>query len=313
MELRHLRYFIAVAETLHFGRAAALLHIAQPPLSQQIRRLENELGVRLFHRTNRRVELTDAGHALLDEARRTLAQADRAATVAMKAGRGEVGRFVIGYMASAELSVFPKVLPVFRKRYPDVELVLQILPPREQFEQLRAGRLHVGFVRLPATDRNLIVVPIFSEPLVAVLPKRHSLGRHRSISLQALRDEHFVLFPRQHAPGYYDSLVDICRQAGFDPKPVQESEKLHTILSLVAMGRGVALMPKCVSAVGRKGVVCRPLRPRIPNTELGLVYNPATRSQLVRSFITLVKERLWSNRSASAISQAKQKDTALRP
>jgi DNA-binding transcriptional LysR family regulator len=131
--------------------------------------------------------------------------------------------------------------------------------------------------------------------------------------LPALRDERFVLFPRQHAPGYYDFLVDICRRAGFDPKPVQESEKLHPMLSLVAMGRGVSLMPECVTAVGRKGVVCRPLRPRIPNTELGLVYNPATRSQLVRSFITLVKERLWSNRSASAISQAKQKDTALRP
>ncbi len=291
-----MRYFIAVAETLHFGRAAAQLHIAQPPLSQQIRRLESELGVRLFHRTNRRVELTDAGHALLDEARRTLVQADRVAAVAMKAGRGEVGRFVIGYMASAELSVFPRVLPLFRKRYPDVELVLQILPPREQFEQLRAGRLHVGFVRLPARERNLVVVPIFSEPLVAVLPKRHSLGRQRSISLQALRDERFVLFPRQHAPGYYDSLVDICRRAAFDPKPVQESEKLHTILSLVAMGRGVSLMPRCVTAVGRKGVVCRPLRPSIPNTELGLVHNPATRSQLVRSFITLVKETLVKQR-----------------
>ena len=130
------------------------------------------------------------------------------------------------------------------------------------------------------------------DPAGDELQDGHSLGRQRSISLQALRDERFVLFPRQHAPGYYDSLVDICRRAGFDPKPVQESEKLHTILSLVAMGRGVSLMPRCVTAVGRKGVVCRPLRPSIPNTELGLVHNPATRSQLVRSFITLVKETL---------------------
>jgi len=114
--------------------------------------------------------------------------------------------------------------------------------------------------------------------------------------LRALRDERFVLFPRQHAPGYYDFLIDICRRAGFDPKPVQESERLHTILSLVAMGRGVSLMPRCVTAIGRKGVVCRPLRPRIPNTELGLVYNPATRSQLVRSFITLIKESLVKQR-----------------
>ncbi len=296
VELRHLRYFVAVAELLHFGRAAARLHIAQPPLSQQIRRLEHELGVPLFHRTNRRVALTDAGTAFLDEARRTLVQADRAIAITRKADRGELGRLVIGYMASAELSVFPKVLPVFRKRYPDVELDLQILPPREQFEQLRAGRLHVGFVRLPAKDRHLMIVPIFKEPLVAVLPTRHPLGRRRSIALAALCDERLVLFPRHHAPGYYDWLVNLCRRAGFNSEPVHESEKLHTMLSLVAMGRGVALMPKCVTELGRKGVVCRPLRPRIPDTELGLVFNPATRSQLVHAFAALTKEILLKGR-----------------
>jgi len=289
VELRHLRYFVTVAETLHFGRAAEQLHIAQPPLSQQIRRLEAELGVRLLQRTSRRVGLTDAGRLFLVEARRTLTQADRAAKVAVRAYRGELGRLTIGYMASAKLSVFPRVLPAFRERYPDVHLVLQILAPREQFQRLRAGRLDVGFVRLPARDRRLAIVPVFREPLVAVLPKRHAFARQRTVSLRSLREETFVLFPREHSPGYYDSLMEICRQSNVEPKLVQESEKLQTIVSLVAMGRGVSLMPKCVTDLVRKGVVYRPLRPRVPNTELALVYDSAHRSPLVQAFVSLAE------------------------
>ncbi len=292
MELRHLRYFVAVGETLHFGHAAERLRIAQPPLSQQIRRLEEELGIRLLYRTSRHVELTDAGRLFLIEARRTLVQADRAASIAMRADRGEVGRLTIGYMASAELSVFPTILPAFRKRHPGVFIVLQILPPREQFQGLRAGRLQAGFVRLPVTDRTLSVVPVFREPLVAVLPESHALARPRTVSLRALRNETLVLFPREHAPGYYDFLMRTCRQSGLDPKLVHESEKLQTIVSLVAMGRGVSLMPRCVVNLTRKGVVCRPLRPRAPDTELGLVYDPTNRSNLVQAFVSLTKDIL---------------------
>lgn len=289
MELRHLRYFVAVGEALHFGRAAERLRIAQPPLSQQIRRLEEELGVRLLHRTSRHVDLTDAGRLFLVEARRTLAQADRAARIAMRAHRGEVGQLAIGYMASAELSVFPKMLPAFRRRHPGVHIVLQILSPQEQFQRLRAGRLQVGFVRLPVTDRTLSVLPVFREPLVAVLPEDHALAVQRTVALRALRDEALVLFPRQHAPGYYDFLMRIWRQSGLAPKLVHESEKLQTIVSLVAMGRGISLMPKCVANLARKGVVCRALRPRAPDTELGLVYDPTNRSNLVQAFVSLAK------------------------
>lgn len=292
-----MRYFVAVAETLHFGRAAERLNIAQPPLSQQIRRLEDELGVRLFYRTNRHVELTEAGRLFLVEAGRTLAQADRAAQVAVRAHRGELGRLVVGYMASAELSVLPRVLPAFRERYPNVELALQILAPREQSQRLRSGRLHVGFVRLPLTDRTLAIVPIFREPLVAVLPERHALARRPTVSLRELRDEPFVIFPRQHAPAYYDSLMEILRRANMAPKLVQESEKLQTIVSLVAMGRGVSLMPKCVTALARKGIICRPLRPRVPDTELALVYDPTNRSTLVEAFVGFAKDILLKQRA----------------
>src|SRR5919197_1455718 len=169
MELRHLRYFVAVAEELHFGRAAQRLHIAQPPLSQQIRRLEHDLGVTLFHRTNRRVALTDAGRVFLVEARSTLAQAERAREVASRAAREDGGALAIGYMASAEVNVFPRLLPAFRRRHPNIEITFQLLGASEQLEALREGQIHAGFLRLPATGRALTVRSILREPLVVVL------------------------------------------------------------------------------------------------------------------------------------------------
>jgi len=290
VELRHLRYFLAVAEELHFGRAAQRLHIAQPPLSQQIRRLEQELGVSLFDRTNRRVELTDAGRAFLIEARLTLTQAERAAHVASQAARGEAGLLIIGHMASAELNVFPRLLPVFRKRYPGVDLAFQLLGASEQFRMLHEGQIHAGFLRLPATDRGLTVTPIVRERLVVVLPEHHPLARRRSLMLRTLGSERLLLFPRRHAPGYYDALIAMCRQAGLDPTIVQETTRLHTALSLVATGRGISLMPKCVERLKRPGIVCRPLRGPVPDTEMGVAYDPSNRSRLLRAFVAVVDE-----------------------
>jgi hypothetical protein len=206
-------------------------------------------------------------------------------------------------MASAELSVFPKVLPVFRKRHPRVHVVLQILSPREQFQRLRTGRLQIGVVRLPLTDRTLSILPVFREPLIAVLPESHRLAGQRTVALRALRDDALVMFPRQHAPGYYDFLMRICRQSGVQPKLVHESEKLQTIVSLVAMGRGVSLMPKCVSNLARKGVVCRPLGPRV-DTELGLVYDPTNRSDLVQAFLNVARAILLKSDSLGGAPQS---------
>jgi len=290
VELRHLRYFVAVAEELHFGRAAQRLHIAQPPLSQQIRHLEGELGVSLFHRTNRRVALTDAGRAFLVEARLTLAQAERAMEVASRAARGEVGQLIIGYMASAELNVFPRLLPLFRKRHPGIELAFQLLGASEQLQMLRDGQIHAGLLRLPASDQALVVKPIVREPLVVVLPERHPLARRRSLTLSALRDERFISFPRRFAPGYYDALMAICRRAGLEPNVVHDSSRLHTTLSLVATGRGVVLTGKCVERLGRPGIVCRPLRPRVPDIEMGLAYDPGNPSRLLRALVAVVDE-----------------------
>jgi DNA-binding transcriptional LysR family regulator len=290
VELRHIRYFVAVAEELHFGRAAQRLHIAQPPLSQQIRHLEQELGVTLFHRTNRRVELTDAGRAFLVEARLTLAQADHAKEVASRAARGEVGQLIIGYMASAELNVFPRLLPAFRKRHPDIELAFQLLGASEQLEALRDGVIHAGFLRLPASDRALTVNPILREPLVVVLPERHRLARRRSLALSELRGERFILFARRFAPGYYDALMAICRKAGLEPKVVHETNRFHTTLSLVATGRGIFVTGKSVDRLGRPGIVCRPVRPRVADIEMGLAYDPRNPSPLLRAFVAVVDE-----------------------
>ena len=290
MELRHLRYFVAVAEELHFGRAARRLHIAQPPLSQQIRVLERDLGVTLLQRTSRRVLLTDAGRAFLVEARSTLAQAARATQVASRAAGGEIGQLIVGHMASAELIVFPRLLPVFRKRCPGVELTLRLLGVTEQFEMLRTGEIHVGFLRLPATDRGVTVKPIVGEPLVVALPERHGLARRRTLSLRALRGERLLLFPRSHAPGYYDLLMAICRQAGLEPTIALETRHLHTVLSLVATGHGVSLVPRCVARLGRPGIVCRAVRPSPRNIEIGIAYDPTTPSALARTFVSVAHE-----------------------
>jgi LysR family transcriptional regulator, benzoate and cis,cis-muconate-responsive activator of ben and cat genes len=290
VELRHLRYFVAVAEERHFGRAARRLHIAQPPLSQQIRLLERDLGVTLLHRTSRRVLLTDAGRAFLVEARATLAQADRAVQVASRAAGGQIGQVIIGHMASAELNVFPRLLPAFRKRCPGVELTFQLLGVSEQFEMLRTGEIHVGFLRLPATDRTLTVKPLVREPLVVALPERHPLARRRSLLLRALRGERLLLFPRAHAPGYYDLLIAMCRKAGLEPTILQETRHLHTLLSLVATGRGMSLVPKCVARLARPGVVCRAMRPSLCDTEIGIAYDPMMPSALARTFVAVARE-----------------------
>lgn len=290
MELRHLRYFVAVAEDLHFGRAADRLGIAQPPLSHQIRRLEAELGTRLLHRTNRRVQLSDVGRAFLAEAKLTLMQADRAVDVVRRVKRGQFGQLIIGHQATAEVSVFPRLLPAFTRRHPEVAVAFETpLLPLEQFEMLRDGRIQVGFLRLPANDSRLVIVPLLREPLVAAVPARHPLARRRFVTLRALSREPFVFFSRQRMPGFYDVVMDIWRRAGQKPREIEHTTRLPTIMSLVAIGRGVSLVPRSASGFGGRNVVCRPVRPRLPQVEFGIAYNPAYPCELVRAFLDVVE------------------------
>ncbi len=288
MELRHLRYFTAVAEELHFGRAAARLHIAQPPLSQQIRRLEEELGVQLFERTRRRVQLTHAGQTFLEEARRTLAQAEQAVCVARQAAQGEVGQLAIGFVDSAVYQALPPTLRLFRERFPRVELVLRELGPAVQFQLLREGQLHAGFVRSRVDDPALAQIRLFEEPLMAALPSRHPGAGRESVCLQDLAKDPFVIFPRALGAGFYDQIVSLCGQAGFSPHVVQEANEMQTIVSLVAAGIGVAIVPASISNLRMKGVSYVHIRKPLARTAMTVAWRRDDPSPALKAFLQIV-------------------------
>jgi DNA-binding transcriptional LysR family regulator len=284
MELRHFRYFVAVAEELHFGRAAARLNMAQPPLSQQIRQLEEELGVTLLRRSRRRVELTDAGQAFLAGARTTLAEADQAAAAARRAATGEMGRLAIGFVGSGAYSVLPEMLGAFRRQFPDVELVLRQATTAQQVSSLRAGRLDVGLLHLPLGDDGLTCRTVLREPLVVALPDGHPLAVQDIVPFTSLAAAAFVMFPRHLGPGLYDRIIGACQQAGFIPRVVQEAANMETITALVAAGLGIALTPASVRHLRRPGVVYRSLS-NSPMGEMALAWLPGNRRGVLERFV----------------------------
>jgi DNA-binding transcriptional LysR family regulator len=289
VELRQLRYFVAVAEELHFGRAAARVGIAQPPLSQQIQRLERELGVLLFTRTNRRVALTPAGRIFLDEARNTLAQAERAVDLVQRAGRGEAGKLAVGFVGSACYGLLPRVLRAFRAGYPGVELALHELSSARQAVALREGRIDVGFVRPTLNEPALRFETILREPLMAVLPEAHPLARLERVPLESLAGEGFVIFPRQLGPGLFARIVAACGRAGFAPEIVQEAVEQTTIVSLVAVGMGVSLLPASIEYLRWPGVACRPLTEGTPDIEMALAWRGGDTSPVLGCFLEVVR------------------------
>ena len=241
MELRHLRYFIAVAEELHFGRAAQVLGISQPPLSQQIQALEQEVGARLFERTNRRVELSEAGRLFLEEARLVLAQVDKAADVARRAQLGELGELKIGFTSSAPFnSTIPQAIFSFRQRFPAVHLNLREMSSTQVADALLDDSIEVGIMRPLGLPDSLSVVELMREPLVAVLSSKHPLvaGSEEGLFLSALAHEPFVFFPRSYGSGLYAQLLSLARDAGFNPHFAQEAGEAMTIIGLVAAGLG---------------------------------------------------------------------------
>ncbi|MFS2157752.1 LysR substrate-binding domain-containing protein [Pseudomonas sp. Pseusp122] len=294
MELRHLRYFIAVAEELHFGRAAQLLGISQPPLSQQIQALEQELGARLFERTNRRVELSEAGRLFLVEARLVLAQVEKAADVARRAQLGEIGELKIGFTASAPFtSRIPQAIFAFRQRFPDVHLALQEMSSREVAEGLEDQSMQVGIMRpLPLPD-TLVAVELFREPLVAVLRTDHPLAKNggEGLYLEALATEPFVFFPRSYGSGLRAQLLDLARQAGFTPLFAQEAVEAMTLIGLVAAGLGVTVLPASYQRMRIDGVVYRTLLDPDATSAVWLVQRKDQQSPRARAFVELVTQQ----------------------
>jgi DNA-binding transcriptional LysR family regulator len=287
MELRHLRYFVAVAEELHFGRAAERLHIQQPPLSRQIQLLEAELGFSLFERSRRRVELTPAGSALLGRVRQVFEALDAAIHDARSASAGESGRLVIGFPSSLAYSGLTELLRAFRTRYPGVELALRELSPGEQIDALKSGALDVGFVRSTLDDPALGAELVRRESLMVVLPDDHPLAAQRKIKLEALKHEPFVMFPRLRGPAFFDQLMGLCHAAGFSPLIVQEAPQLD-IISMVAAGFGISIMPSSMRNFRRPGLSFRAIV-GAPKVELSIVWRHQNLSPALHKFLDLVR------------------------
>ncbi|GJG89274.1 LysR family transcriptional regulator [Gemmatimonadetes bacterium T265] len=293
MELRHLRYFVAVAEELHFGRAAERLHIAQPPLSRQIRDLEREVGTPLFDRTPRGVELTPAGSAFLPEARLTLAQAERAQRTARRAAEGEIGRFRVGFVeAAADAAVLPDVLGFFRMHLPNIGVSLFEMDALQQAEALRTERIDLGILHSPPADADawLNVEPVYADPMVVAIPEFQALAARERPRLADFAAEPFVLFPRPAAPVLFDALIAECRAAEFSPRVVQEASGWHTIAGLVAAGVGVAFVPTSVAQLRRPGVVFRAVEGLAVEMGMCAVWRRGARTSSVRErFVTALR------------------------
>lgn len=291
MQLRQLQYFVAVAEELHFARAAERLHMAQPPLSRQISALERDLGVTLFRRSKRRVELTDAGALFLLEARRTLEQADRAALVARRAGRGEVGRLEIAYSSSVPFTpLFPQLMKEFHSAYPELELTLGEMTTREQLEALVDGRLDIGFVRPPILyprPRALALRTLLREPFLVAFHRNHPLAHKSKLTMAALAKERFVMYPANYGTGFYDQITKLCRNAGFEPIVSQEAKQITAILSLVSAGVGITLIPASMKNIATNDIVYRTIDGAAAEAEVALAYRREDRSNAIKAFVKL--------------------------
>ena len=260
IELRHLRYFLAVAETLHFGRAAKKLGMAQPPLSQQIRRLETMLGAPLFDRTTRGVNLTAAGTKLRERAAATMTRLADDLEQTRRVARGEEGRLTVGFSGSVMFTELPGALQRYRRAYPQVEVRLREMWTSEQMPALADGSIDVGFLRDGERRPELALTPLLREAFQVALPADHRLRRQRTVDPASLEGEPFVLFSRRMGNLAYDRTIRCCLDAGFQPRIVQEAPQFPTLIRLVAAGLGVSLVPACVATIAFPGAVFRQIR-----------------------------------------------------
>jgi DNA-binding transcriptional LysR family regulator len=296
MELRHLRYFVQVAEELHFGRAAQRLGISQPPLSQQIRALEDELGIFLFERTSRRVELTEAGTLFLVEARRTLDQAAHAIQVARRAQRGELGEIVIGFTPSAPFTpVISRALFEYRKAYPEVHLTLSEMGRERQIEAMLERRMDIGFLRgleLPALPRPIVGTALFEEPLLVAMRADHRLAQQDTpLRVTDLALERLVIYERDPGAGFNEQVETLWRRAGQELLIAQETRELSTLLGLVAAGFGISVVSRSLGALHTDNVIYRPLDDPAALSRMWLIRHEAV-TVICRNFIGIIERAL---------------------
>lgn len=304
IETRLLRYFLAVAEELHVGRAATRLHISQPPLSRQIQALERRLGTPLFRREGRRMVLTPAGAAFRRDAEHVLASLEQAERNARLVARGARGRLRIGFVSTVLYSVLPKLIRDFRRDHPDIELALEELTARAQLEAFDAGEIDVGFMICPSPQDGIELVEVLEEPLVLCMPEDHVLARSTGpVDLDAAAGEPFVMFPRPLSPGLYDRIVGFAERAGFALRVGQEAVQMQTIVGLVTAGVGLAIVPACMRTLRRPGVSYRPFTSNAPTVSTALVHSRRAENPLVDTFVAHASAHAAQRTDAAASSR----------
>lgn len=295
IELRQLRYFVTVAEEMHFGRAAQRLHMTQPPLSQTIQALESALGAPLFSRTSRNVTLTAAGAALLPHARRLLQEAAALPELARRAADGESGRLALAFVSTADYSVLPHFLHEFRVAYPAVHFELREATSDRQLDELARGTIDVGLLIAPLPERmkaELDYAPVLAEPLMLAAPQGSAaLAAEGPLPLQAVADMPLIVFPRRIAPAFHDAILGCYRAAGIAPSIGQEAIQMQTIVGLVSAGMGIALVPQSVSNLKRPGVEYRSLAGQPALIETGLAWRRDNDSPVLRAFLQLLRKK----------------------
>ena len=300
MELRQIRSFLSIAETLHFGRTAEMIHLSQPALSLQIRALENEIGVRLFERNRRKTALTAAGIAFREEATGALLRLDQAVHKAKLAASGKLGSLRIGFVSTAGNEIVPAIIRQFRELNAEVEFFLHNILTIDQIQMLEAGSLDIGFLRLPIGEHSgLEVVTVHREPFVLVVPSSHKLAKRKRVRLREASGQDFVMYERTYAPGFHDLIFGMLRDAGIIPKIRQTAGEMPMLISLVDSGVGVAILP--ASAVKRSvaSVVACEIADKIPMSEIGIAVQKGNRAPVLDNFRSLALEKLRRARSAS--------------
>ena len=291
MELRHLRYFAAVAQYLNYSEASRRLHVAQPAISQTILDLEDELGVKLLLRSKRSVVLTAAGTAFLHEAADILQRADEAQRLAQRTARGEAGILSIGFFGTATAPILPPLIHAYRRQFPGVDLRLYEMNPDQQLAAFDQGRIDLGFSRQLPLDRRTEFEEelVYTDQLVIALPAAHSLAKQKVVRVKSLAGEPFVQFHRQGAPGLFDEVIGVCQRAGFSPRIVNEPSFMATVMTLVESGLGVSLIPRCVRSLNRRHVVIRAITPKSVGIPLCVAWRRSVQNPTVPAFLEILR------------------------
>jgi DNA-binding transcriptional LysR family regulator len=293
MELRQIRSFLSIAETLHFGRTAELIHLSQPALSLQIRALEEAVGVRLFERNRRKTTLTAAGVAFRDDAARALSQLDQAIHRARLAASGKLGLLRIGFISTALSEIVPNIIRQFRELNPKVEFSLRAILTADQVQMLETGLLDIGFLRLPIGGHSALdVVTVHREPFVLVVPASHKLANRKRVRLREVSGEDFVMYERAYAPGFHDLIVGMLRDAGIVPNVSQTAGEISTLISLVDAHMGIAILPLSAVKHSVASVIACEIADKIPMSEIGIAVSKGSRATVIDAFRSFALKRL---------------------